>query len=532
MWFSASFKFFVPFALLMSLGSHLYWESAAKIAAPAVATAMVQITQPFPEAVSFVHSTPRGADWTLVALFAFWACGFGTISLIRVRGWLRIWAAVRASSSLELPVPVEVRSSSGLLEPGIVGWLRPILLLPEGIQDRLSPLQLEAVLAHELCHVRRRDNLFASIHMIVEAIFWFHPLVWWIGARLVEERERACDEEVLSLVSESRVYAEGILNVCKLYIESPLVCVSGVTGANLRRRIEAIMTNRKGQQLNRAKKFLLASAGVAALAIPLTIGVGNPPAIRAQSPAAPSPQFDVASIKPNNSGANPSSVRVAPGGRLTAFNASLRSFITQAYQIPDFELSGGPAWMNSDRYDIEARGPATATPEQIMQMLQALLADRFQLKIHRETRELPVYALLIGKNGSKLEPSRGGDCWDPTAGIPPPTPDARPCGGFRNAPNEMSGVKVPMYRFVLNLSRFLGRTVIDKTGLGGAYDITLKWTPDESQAFLAPAGQPPSDSSGPSIFTAVQEQLGLRLESQKGPVEVLVIDHVEKPSEN
>ncbi len=126
----------------------------------------------------------------------------------------------------------------------MVGLLRPILLLPAGIAERLTPPQLEAVLAHELCHVRRRDNLFASIHMIVEAIFWFHPLVWWIGARLVEERERACDEEVLSLGSEPHVYAEAILNVCKLYVESPLVCVSGVTGANLKRRIEAIMTNR------------------------------------------------------------------------------------------------------------------------------------------------------------------------------------------------------------------------------------------------------------------------------------------------
>ncbi len=99
--------------------------------------------------------------------------------------------------------------------------------------ERLTPSQLEAVLAHELCHVRRRDNLTSVIHMIVEAVFWFHPLVWWIGARLVEERELACDEEVLRLGSEPRVYAEGILNVCKLYVESPLRCVSGVTGSNL-----------------------------------------------------------------------------------------------------------------------------------------------------------------------------------------------------------------------------------------------------------------------------------------------------------
>src|SRR3954467_4860022 len=120
--------------------------------------------------------------------------------------------------------------------------------------------------------------------MIAEAVFWFHPLVWWIGARLVEERERACDEEVLRLGSEPQIYAEGILNVCKLYVESPLVCVSGVTGSNLKKRIEAIMSNHKGHALTRARKLLLAGAGVVALAGPLVIGVGQAPLIRAQSP--------------------------------------------------------------------------------------------------------------------------------------------------------------------------------------------------------------------------------------------------------
>ena len=181
------------------------------------------------------------------------------IALIRLRLWLRIQAAVRASTPLQIPAAVEIRSCPDLLEPGVVGLWQPIVLLPEGIVERLTPSQLEAVLAHELWHVRRRDNLFASMHMIVEAVFWFHPLVWWIGARLVEERERACDEGVLSLGSEPRTYADAILNVCKLYVESPLECVAGVTGANLKRRIEAIMTNCTGQGLNRARKLLLAA---------------------------------------------------------------------------------------------------------------------------------------------------------------------------------------------------------------------------------------------------------------------------------
>jgi bla regulator protein BlaR1 len=146
----------------------------------------------------------------------------GAIALIRLRDWLRIRAAVRSSVLLEFPAKIEIRVSPGLLEPGVVGLLRPILLLPAGIVERLTTRQMEAVLAHEFCHVRRRDNLTAAMHMLVEAIFWFHPLVWWIGARLVVERERACDEDVLRLGSEPHVYAEAILNVCKHYLESPL----------------------------------------------------------------------------------------------------------------------------------------------------------------------------------------------------------------------------------------------------------------------------------------------------------------------
>ncbi len=283
LWFSASIKFFIPLSLLMSLGS-LLEPPAQPIATPAVSLAIEQVAEPFPETVSFAPTPPGTRNWIPPTIFALWLCGFAAIALIRFRGWLRIRAAVRASIPMDVAPSLQVRASPGLLEPGVVGFLRPILLVPEGIADRLTPCQLEAVLAHELCHIRRRDNLTSAIHMIVEAIFWFHPLVWWIGARLVEERERACDEGVLSLGNEPQVYAEAILNVCKLYVESPLACVSGVTGADLKKRIEAIMTNRIVFRLNFAKKVALAVAGIAALAAPVVIGVMNAPHLSAQSP--------------------------------------------------------------------------------------------------------------------------------------------------------------------------------------------------------------------------------------------------------
>lgn len=160
LWLSASLKFLLPFSLLISLGSYIKWAPADQTnATPAVSYTMVQFTQPFPEAVSFVPSTAGASDWIPITIFGVWACGFAAIALIRFRGWLRVRAAIRSSSPLQIPVSVDVRSSPGVLEPGVVGFLRPILLLPEGITECLTPRQLEAVLAHELCHVRRRDNL-------------------------------------------------------------------------------------------------------------------------------------------------------------------------------------------------------------------------------------------------------------------------------------------------------------------------------------------------------------------------------------
>jgi len=285
LWLSASLKFLIPFALLIGLGAQFQWapaRRAAQIAPPTVTYTVVQLSQPF-------SGAPRPAppkDWRPAALAGVWACGFGAVALMRFRAWRRVRAAVRTSARLEIPAAVEIRSSPGRLEPGIVGVFRPVLLLPEGIAERLTPDQLETVLAHELCHARRRDNLTAVLHMAVEALFWFHPMVWWIGARLVEERERACDEGVMRLGREPRVYADAILNVCRMYVESPLACVAGVTGADLRKRVEAIMTNRIGRRLNSAKRLLLAGAAAMAVAAPVVIGLfigaGNAPLIRAQ----------------------------------------------------------------------------------------------------------------------------------------------------------------------------------------------------------------------------------------------------------
>ncbi len=231
-------------------------------------------------------------------------------------------------------------------------------------------------------------------------------------------------------------------------------------------------------------------------------------------------EFEVASIKPAEPGGHNVQIQIAPGGRFVAKNMTVRLLIQQAYGVKDFQISGGPGWMGTERFDINAQGPEARTPEQLKPMLQALLADRFKLQIHRDTKELPMYSLVAGKNGSKLKESEASS----------PGPRIRMGRGL------IEGQGMSMTILANQLGQQLGRSVTDKTGLTGKYDIKFEWTPDETQGGgpreIGAESAAPVDASGPTIYTALQEQLGLKLESQKGPVEILLIDRIEKPTEN
>ena len=436
--------------------------------------------------------------------------------------------------------------SSAPLEPGIVGLFQPSLVWPRGISARLTDGHLNAVLAHELRHIRRRDNAVAALHMTVEAVFWFHPLVWWLGGKLVEERERTCDEEVVELGHERQVYAESILKVCEFCVESPLACVSGVTGSDLKRRVANIMTAPILKPLDIAKKLLLTSAGVTVVAVPIWFGLVKPKPIRAQSvvndTAVAAPEFQVASITPAASG-DLVSIFFTPD-QLTATNVTLQMLIREAFGIQNDQILGGPEWLTTDKYDIQAKirrstAEQTEKPNEGQRFrtpglkLQALLAERFKLVFHRETRNLPVYELITGENGAKLHPSTA------TSGPPSPTagPDSKAEGHkVFVGPGQFRGQGVPLAVLVDFLGKQLGRTIVDRTGLTGNYDLTLEWPADENRAsFLGKtqdASQTPEPSTESSLFTSIQEQLGLKLVPQTGPVEVLVIDQVEKPVDN
>ncbi len=290
-WMAASLKFLLPFALLAGIAGHFAKPRVAAPANPAVYSAVEDFSEPFavPVAAPAMMRPHRSAgDWLPIACAAVWLAGFVVALIVWTVRWRRVAGTICAgepmSEGREVAIlrrleqaggvrrPMQLVLSQSAMEPGVFGIVRPVLAWPAGISERLDDAHLETVLAHEVCHVRRRDNLTAILHMFVEAAFWFHPLVWWMGARLVAERERACDEEVLQLLNRPQVYAESILKVCEFCVESPLECVAGVTGADLKKRIVEIMRARAVLRLTWGKKLLIGAAMVCAIAVPVVMG--------------------------------------------------------------------------------------------------------------------------------------------------------------------------------------------------------------------------------------------------------------------
>ena len=325
LWFAASIKFLIPFAALALLGrlvgpaiplpaqakpeAALIERAAQPFSQSAFArSSLVQPSLPQPavgpasamadfpsaqepaapapqapaHAVAAVRAAPRlnlGPIIRLLplVLLAIWALGSAAITIGWIRCWMRLTKVMRSATRVAWPAPMPVLTAPSLVEPGLLGLWQPVLLLPETLPDHLSPVETAAVIAHEACHLRRRDNLTAALHMLVEALFWFHPLVWWIGSRLIAERERACDEAVVGAGHDRAVYARSLVESCRLYLQSPLDCVAGASGSHLKTRVEAIMTAPPALPLSPLKKTLLLAAGACAVATPVAAGLLTTP---------------------------------------------------------------------------------------------------------------------------------------------------------------------------------------------------------------------------------------------------------------
>jgi bla regulator protein BlaR1 len=579
LWLAASIKFLIPFSLLIGLGSHMARPHAVSAAPAGLYLAIDQFSHPFAgpaaSAVPRVHRAMNLAALLPAALVGLWLCGFFAVLALWCLRWVRLSMAMRRTTALaegrELdalrrleqlaglrrPIPLLVSPDS--MEPGVFGIFRPVLLWPHGISGQLEDAHLEAILAHEVGHVRRRDNLSAALHMLVEAVFWFHPLVWWLGARLIDERERACDEEVLGLGNQPEVYAESILKACKFCVESPLPCVSGVAGSDLKKRIVRIMNGHPGIRLSLAGKVALAIIGLAAVSAPIAVGLFNAAPVRAQEPqsaADPAVAFDEASIKASNPGDKESRILTQPGSFVMT-SVTLKTVIALAYGVQAYQLAGLPDWVNTEKFDIEAHwkespgvapalvanppsgdlqfvatGSSNSTvapppppplppgaaaihqrPFQLQIMLQKLLADRFNLRLSHESRDLPVYNLVVADTGSKLTPT-------PSSPPPPVAPSGKSMitvrAGMQSGNHELMFTNTSPAVFADLLSQQLGRKVLDKTGLTGQFDITLQWGNGESEP--------------EQISAALEDQLGLKIEADQAPVDVLVIDQVERPA--
>jgi len=287
-----------------------------------------------------------------------------------------------------------------------------------------------------------------------------------------------------------------------------------------------------------AQKPPVASLLTLAMAVAFTV-----PGLSGQSapPAPAAPAFEVASIKPNKSGDFRRAIGPEPGGRFGALNVGLRDLIGFAYGVPNSDaearILGGPEWIRTERFDVAASAEGTPPPDRVALMVRTLLADRFKLKVHADTREVPVYALVLARANGSLGPQlrrSDVDCDARRAAARGGKPLPQPPGGAvctgRTIPGTATGAALSISSLAGGLARFVDRLIVDKTGLTGYYDYELKWTPDRMPD--PRPGEPPVviDPDGPPLVTALQEQLGLKLEPQRAPMQVVVIDQVQPPT--
>jgi uncharacterized protein (TIGR03435 family) len=450
--------------------------------------------------------------------------------------WQRVLGRLKARISVSRPVRLLV--SGRVQAPAAMGWLRPVVLVPLGALGGLPAAQMEALLLHELAHIRRLDYLAHILQSAVEAVFFYHPAVWWISGHMRADRELCCDDIAVSVTGDAVLYARALAEF-GLASRTQAALMSANSGS-LADRIARLL----GQPAASGRPSC--GSGTAATVTLLALGAC---AVFAQSNVRP--QFEVASIKPSVS-QSIQNVRPLPG-RLTA-DASLQMLIQYAYGVQPFQVVDAGGWLRLGRYGIDAKAEGNVTRNQMFLMLRSLLEDRFQLKTHRATSEMPVYALVAVKGGLKLPPAKETDCIDsPTDGAPewaggrvaPPGQTSRApalCGSaaltlVRNAPllpgggARMQGAKIAMPELVRKLSLMLDQSVIDKTGFTALFDLQLDFVADETTPAMPPP-PPGSDMPGPSLQQALRQQLGLQLESTRGSVDVIVVDHAARPSGN
>ena len=379
-WFVASVKFLVPLALLQQLGDRLGRSLPEPLPVDA---ALVESAS-----AVFVPAMPRdlvtsdaAISQVLLIAAAIWALGAALLFL----RWFLQWGSIRGrlsfapEVSVDLPAPVRITSSD--LPPSVFGIFRPVVILPREVMHSLTPAQLRAVLAHEACHIRRHDNLTAAIHHCVQILFWFYPPVWWIGANLLREREAACDEEVVEQGHEQEVYAESILNACRLGIMARLSTVAASTGGDLHERLSSIMSQERARPITNERFTLLFAAATLLVSAPLAAGIAHG-AFREASDMGPV-TFEAITLTRSASGWWPSAQFDPAHGRLRLQNYSLLQLIVAAY--PCSIVNDETAGLDRIRYDIDVqwRGEdGTSERHLYRELLKQILQNNSNLEVH------------------------------------------------------------------------------------------------------------------------------------------------------
>ena len=565
LWAAAIVKFLVPWPALIAFGDAMNVWSRAEMppARPNGAFYVDALSQPFTQARFSTPDTalvlPSASTSTVIAaVIAIWAAGALLLIGRWVARWLRLRAVVRsaqpAGSGRELDVfrraqqrdPRYAHVSLALTDqpigPGVAGSVWPVVLWPRGVSERLSDDEMASVFAHELCHVRRRDNLVSAFCRAVEALFWFHPAVWALGRRLQEERERACDEGVVAGTSPD-VYAEALVKTCQFHLEAPLACAAA-GGRGFSGRIARIL-RRETRPVPPWLRRVLAATVAGAFCLPVVAAAVMPPEIVglgpnrfmqapemlvAWAPRAAAPyahgdeRFVTVSVWPSAS-RTPGGLQAFGGGRLAGTGVLPDSLIRTAYGgrqvLPRYRVTGLPEWAFTERFDLRARAAGafvnepSGEPRAFVTMLQHLLADEFGLAVHRELRPMPVYALV--RAGSALGPGLRVstlDCWRPGE-EPVPAIPVHPslwCHSQFLRKGMTEAASMDWLANVVGAGYELGRPVVNRTGLAGPYDIWWK----------APA-------SDDQLRQELQAQLGLTLEPRVVPIDMLVVDHIERP---
>lgn len=450
---------------------------------------------------------------TMTWLVVIWLIGSSALSVRLIGGCI---VAARLTSHRVTAPPIEWRNAldslvmrtrlsfpvklfvSGFVQtPAVAGWLKPAILLPAAAITGLAPEHIEALLAHELAHIRRHDYLVNVLQKVAETLLFYHPAVWWLSRQIDAEREACCDDLAVGLTGDRLTYVAALASL-ESHRPEHAMPVLAANGGSLQRRISRLVSPPSPAPTYSPGAAVLLVAGVL-----IGLAAGG---LLAQTTDA-RPAFEVASVKPDTSRTGVDRI-VRNDGSWIIDNVSLKRLIGMAYGVAEGRdyLFKGPDWLDSEDFDISARFPLGTSDSQVLLMLQRLLDERFKLKLHRESREFSAYALVVDKRGSKLLATAS------------PGPYR-----FSVRAGHAVGASLSMAQFADRLSRQVDRQVIDFTGLTGQYDLTLDFKPETESA-----QSPDTGSDRPSIFSALPEQLGLRLEPRRVALDVLVVDAAAK----